>query len=107
MGTRLGKHPSGEELPVKPAHLYGAYELPKSFDPVQKWPECEHSLTMIRDQSSCGSCWAFGASEAMSDRICVASGQTDQRRVSAEHILSCCDDCGNGCNGGFPIAAFQ
>ena len=47
-------------------------ELPKSFDSRTNWPDCA-SIRQIRDQSSCGSCWAFGAVEAMSDRICIAS----------------------------------
>lgn len=30
--------------------------LPKEFDSATKWPHCK-SITEIRDQSSCGSCW--------------------------------------------------
>jgi cathepsin B len=26
---------------------------------------------------------------------------------SAEDILSCCHECGNGCNGGYPLAAMD
>ena len=26
---------------------------------------------------------------------------------SAENIMSCCRQCGNGCNGGFPLAAMD
>jgi len=108
MGTRLGAHPTEEPLPIKPKHLYGDYDLPKSFDPAQKWPECEHSLTMIRDQGSCGSCWAFGAAEAMSDRVCIASGGEFHGDISSEDILACCGwRCGNGCNGGWPLMAFK
>lgn len=47
-------------------------ELPTQFDARTNWPDCT-SIRTIRDQSSCGSCWAFGAVEAMSDRICIAS----------------------------------
>lgn len=28
-------------------------------------------MSTIRDQSACGSCWAFAAVEAMSDRACI------------------------------------
>lgn len=49
-------------------------DLPDSFDPREKWPNCQ-SLKEVRDQANCGSCWAFGAAEAMSDRLCIASDQ--------------------------------
>ena len=77
--------------------------LPEEYDPRERYPNCE-SLREIRDQANCGSCWAFGAVEAMSDRICIKSGETDQRRVSAQNLLACCGllTCGLGCNGGFP-----
>lgn len=110
MGTNLGPHPDGYTLPVKDnSHfLLSEEDLPKNFDPVQKWPECEHSLTMIRDQGSCGSCWAFGAAEAMSDRVCIASNGNFHGDISSEDILSCCGFiCGNGCNGGWPLMAWR
>lgn len=50
-------------------------DAPKEFDSRTKWSNCIHP---IRDQARCGSCWAFGASEVLSDRICIASnGSTD------------------------------
>ena len=80
--------------------------LPDEYDPRTEYPKCE-SLREIRDQANCGSCWAFGAVEAMSDRICIASGQTDQRRVSAQNLLACCYACGFGCDGGYPSSAWS
>ena len=53
------------------------------------------------------SCWAFGAVEAMSDRICIKSGQKDQTRVSAQNLLACCSSCGFGCDGGYPQYAWR
>jgi len=36
---------------------------------------------------SCGSCWAFGAVEAMSDRVCIASNGEKSAHISAEDLL--------------------
>jgi len=52
-----------------------AANIPDNFDSREAWPKCD-SIKDIRDQANCGSCWAFGAVEAMSDRICIASNQT-------------------------------
>lgn len=85
-------------------------DIPTNFDSRTQWRMCR-SLNNIRDQSSCGtlfhfichqyllysgSCWAFGAVEAMSDRICIASGGKIQVTLSADDLLSCCSSCGFG-----------
>ncbi|CAG2107407.1 unnamed protein product, partial [Medioppia subpectinata] len=81
-------------------------EIPDAFDSRTQWPHCP-SISEIRDQGSCGSCWAFGAVEAMSDRICIASNGKQVVEVSAEDLVSCCSSCGFGCSGGFPGAAWN
>lgn len=43
-------------------------DVPEEFDARKAWPNCP-TISEIRDQGSCGSCWAFGAVEAMSDRV--------------------------------------
>lgn len=80
--------------------------LPASFDPRDKWPNCP-TLNEVRDQGSCGSCWAFGAVEAMTDRYCTYSNGTNHFHVSADDLLSCCPICGLGCNGGMPTLAWE
>ena len=50
---------------------------------------------------------AFGAVEAMSDRICIHSEGKVNAHLSAENLVSCCYGCGFGCNGGFPGAAWS
>lgn len=87
-------------------HKIDLEEIPESFDARTAWPECP-SISDIRDQGECGSCWAFGAVEAISDRICIQSQGKKQVNISAENMLACCDECGFGCNGGYPPAAWS
>jgi len=82
-------------------------DLPDSFDARDKWGSICPSTSEIRDQAACGSCWAFGAVEAMTDRICIASNGKSTPHISAEDMLSCCDSCGFGCEGGYPGAAWD
>jgi len=81
--------------------------IPTSFDARQQWGSICPSTSEIRDQAACGSCWAFGAVEAMTDRICIASNGTHTPHLSAEDMNSCCDSCGDGCDGGYPGAAWD
>ncbi|XP_052352468.1 cathepsin B-like isoform X2 [Oncorhynchus keta] len=95
----------GAKLPTMLQYA-GDVELPDTFDPRQQWPNCP-TLKEIRDQGSCGSCWAFGAAEAISDRVCIHSNAKVSVEISSEDLLSCCDSCGMGCNGGYPSAAWD
>jgi len=87
-----------------PAEIAAA---PESFDSRTQWPQCT-TMTDIRNQKHCGSCWAFGAVEAMSDRICVHKGEIV--RLSAEDMNSCSKSlfisCGS-CDGGQPACAWS
>ncbi|MQL10580.1 hypothetical protein EI010_25560, partial [Escherichia coli] len=75
-------------------------DIPESFDSRDNWPKCD-SIKVIRDQSSCGSCWAFGAAEMISDRTCIETKGAQQPIISPDDLLSCCgSSCGNGCEGG-------
>merc|ERR1712037_312857 len=103
----MGVHPMAHKhLPPPKSALLGGEGLPENFDPREKWPECP-TIREIRDQGGCGSCWAFGAVTAMSDRICIHSKGDQHVHVSSENLLSCCYSCGFGCNGGFPGAAWS
>ncbi|KAH3765711.1 CPC cysteine peptidase, Clan CA, family C1, Cathepsin B [Pelomyxa schiedti] len=83
--------------------LNAAVDLPESFDARQAWPQCE-TIRQIRDQSDCGSCWAFGSTEVFSDRECIWGGKTNLP-LSVTDVLSC-SDCGT-CEGGSPWCAFE
>ena len=94
----------GGNIPVKKPMLRG--DLPKEFDAAANWPQCP-SIKEIRDQSVCGSCWAVGAAAAATDRWCIATEGKVQDRLSSLDILSCCEYCGKGCQGGYPIEAWN
>ena len=75
--------------------------LPASFDSRTAWPACS-PLQTVRNQGACGSCWAFGASEALSDRFCVANYDQQAHSdlvLSPEYLLTCDTD-NMGCGGG-------
>ncbi|XP_075536543.1 cathepsin B [Dermacentor variabilis] len=96
-------------LPEQAVDISSLGPLPENFDSRENWPECP-TIREIRDQGSCGSCWAFGAVEAMSDRTCIhspAGGPKAVVHLSADDLLSCCRTCGMGCNGGFPGSAWS
>ena len=94
----------GEKLPLK--EITPLADLPEKWEASEKWPECP-SIVEIRDQSTCGSCWAFGAAEAATDRLCIASKGKIQDRLSDEDLLTCCEDCGYGCEGGMSARAWS
>lgn len=71
--------------------------VPTNFDSRDKWGSCIHE---IRDQQQCGSCWAFGASEALSDRFCIDSNGAIDVVLSPEDLVQC-DSVDQGCNGGY------
>lgn len=97
----LGARGIGEKSRLQKLVHDNVADLPENFDSREEWPKCT-TIKEVRDQGMCGSCWAFGGVEAMSDRICIASNAATIVRISAEDLLSCCYSCGYGCNGGYP-----
>nr|QOV03101.1 cathepsin B7 [Mahanarva fimbriolata] len=103
LGARLEKI---QFLPVKPERRLINLNIPDSFDARSKWPGCT-TISSVKDQSDCGSCWAVAAASSMSDRLCIASGGKINVNISSEQVLSCCSYCGDGCNGGYPDEAWK
>jgi cathepsin B len=55
-----------------------------NFDSRTQWPG---KIGAIRDQQQCGSCWAFGATEAFADRYAIATGNV--KTFSPEELVEC------------------
>ncbi len=102
----LGARGIGEPSKLEKKRYENIADLPEEFDSRTQWPNCP-TIQEIRDQGACGSCWAFGAVEAMSDRVCIASQGKMVVRISAEDLTACCRACGDGCDGGYPESTWQ
>merc|ERR1711998_296094 len=104
MGT-LQHTDSSEWLPHK---VQKSVQLPTEFDwrTDPRAAKCP-SVKEIRDQANCGSCWAFGSVEAMTDRICIQSNASENYHLSAQDVASC-DIMGDmGCSGGVPSTVYS
>jgi cathepsin B len=109
LGTIL-PHEDGYYEPAEQSTLTVAATIPTSFDVRTNWPNCEVITGRVRDQSDCGSCWAFGSTEAFNDRHCIATGD-NKTVLSPEDTVSCCSGAScafsMGCNGGQPSGAWK
>jgi cathepsin B len=79
--------------------------VPDTFDARSNWPQCPE-IAHIRDQGSCGSCWAVSSTASMGDRLCIESNGGQHFYISDENVIDCCGYCGS-CGGGYPYDSFQ
>jgi len=97
----VGTHLRPSDYPRKDwGALIENFQAPTSFDARVQWPNC---VNYIRDQQQCGSCWAFGASEALSDRFCIKG----QKVLLSPQYLVSCDNGNYGCQGGYLDEAWR
>jgi len=74
--------------------------LPENFDWRDENRKCIHP---ILDQGKCGSCWAFAATEVLSDRFCLKGRDI----VLSPQDLVSCDPSNHGCQGGGDITPYM
>lgn len=77
------------------SHYAAIADPPASFDARSHW---ENLIHPIRNQAGCGSCWAFSASEVLSDRVAIATNK--QSPVLSPEDMVACDKSDMGCHGG-------
>lgn len=79
--------------------------LPTNFDVRTAFPWAANVTSVVRDQSACGSCWAFGSTEAFNDRLAIAANYS--QLLSPADTAFCCTGMSQGCDGGYTDEAWQ
>lgn len=74
---------------LRARRLQGQTQLGDSFDGRKEWGKCIHPG---KDQGKCSGCWAFGITNHLSDRFCVAGQDVV---FSVQDLLECAE--GNKC----------
>ena len=100
------ENPRQHKFKIQPKFSGNAASIPKEFDARTAFPKCTDVISVIPDQSACGSCWAVSSASVMSDRVCIGTNGADKTPISSNDLISCCYDCGFGCQGGWPDEAF-
>jgi len=102
-GTQMGLNI--EDFETLPQNYYDnlTATIPDTFDSRTAFSGMLHP---IRNQEACGSCWAFSASEVLSDRFAIANKDKTSPVLSPEDLVSC-DKGNNGCGGGMLPAVWS
>lgn len=90
----MGLQDYGRAPPPKHGMKISARNIPSSFDAREEYSSCQFS---IRNQASCGSCWAFGAAETLGTNLCVLGVSNEV--LSPQDLISC-DTSDHACKGG-------
>jgi len=93
-----------------PNHLESYSSIAKwnksSIPAVFDWATTPGTVTPVYNQGSCGSCWAFSATENHESRFARQHNQAAVS-MSVQQILDCDDPSQHGCEGGWPYLAWD
>ncbi|XP_076922208.1 low-temperature-induced cysteine proteinase-like [Bidens hawaiensis] len=95
-------HPSADPIRLNRggSGIQSSTEIPKSLD----WRE-KGAVTKVKDQGSCGACWAFSATGAMEGINQIVTGSLIS--LSEQELVDCDRSFNSGCDGGLMDYAFE
>ncbi|GIY48332.1 dipeptidyl peptidase 1 [Caerostris darwini] len=96
--SRISEHPPVRSgVPFDSQALFD--DLPEEFD----WRNVSgvNYVSPVRDQGSCGSCYAFSSMGMLESRLRVVTNNRVQVQFSPQDIVGC-SEYSQGCEGGFP-----
>jgi C1A family cysteine protease len=109
---QYGWYPANLSMPVltgKEQYFspLGTEELPTYLD----WRDMDGNnyISKVKNQQSCGSCWAFATVGPIEAHIAIQENWPDMDiNLSEQMLVSCCNSAGcNGCDGGFTTSSFD
>lgn len=104
MGVREPRQDVGRNGPIKPRITLLRQEIDKADPPAYlDWSE-KGVVSRVKNQGSCGSCWAFAAVGALESAYALKYGELIE--LSEQELVSC-DDNDYGCQGGLMNSAFD
>lgn len=91
---------------ILPANMPGYYPGEPSEDLPDEWHWREW-VTPVKEQGSCGSCWAFGCVAQLESAIMIVSESSNYQPDLSEQYMVSCDQSNYGCSGGYMSNAYN
>jgi len=104
MGFREPRMDVERNGPIKPRVTFLRKEVAAADPPTEVDWTTKGVVAQVKNQGSCGSCWAFSAVGAMESAYAIKTGNLIE--FSEQELVSC-DDTDYGCQGGWMDSAYD